>query len=119
MDDALAIALGLERSYVAVVRGRVKVRVGRVVYLAFARDESLMGFGFPRDEREMMIAAEPDKFLRPRPQDLRYQWLVVRLAAIDHDELRELVVDAWRMVVPRKLRDAYDASAAPGRPPAS
>lgn len=89
--------------------GRVKFRVGRIVYLAFARDESLMGFAFPREEREALVASEPDKFLMPRQRDLRYNWVVVRLAAIDTDELYELVVDAWRMVVPKKVAAAFDA----------
>ena len=45
----------------------------------------------------------------PRPSDLRYNWVVVRLAAIDEDEMRELVIEAWSMVVPRPLSDAYRA----------
>ena len=85
------------------VRDRVKFRVGRLVFVAFSRDETLMGFGFPKDERDALIAAEPEKFLLPEPSDLRYQWVVVRLAAIDADEMRELVLDAWRMCVPKKV----------------
>ena len=108
IDDVRALTAGLPRSYEAFVRGRVKFRVGRIVYLAFSRDEALMGFAFPKEEREAALESYPDKFLRPRPSDLRYQWLVVRLEAIDEDELRELVFDAWRMVVPRKLAALTD-----------
>jgi hypothetical protein len=50
-----------------------------------------------------MVAAEPDKFMLPRPSDMRYNWIAVRLDAIDLDEVRELVVDAWRMCVPKKV----------------
>ena len=103
IDDVRALAAGLPRSYEVVVRGRVKFRVARIVYLAFSRDESLMGFAFPREEREAFLQAFPDKFQRPKPSDLRYNWLVVRLEAVDRKELRELVFDAWRMVVPKKL----------------
>lgn len=106
IDDVRRIASTLERSYEAVVRDRVKFRVGRIVYLAFSRDDSLMGFAFPRDEREALVASRPDTFLMPRPSDLRYQWVVVRLAAIELDELEEIVVDAWSMVVPKKLQVA-------------
>jgi hypothetical protein len=49
-----------------------------------------------------------EKFVRPEPADLRYQWLVVRLDAIDENEMRELVLDAWRMVVPKKLAALSD-----------
>ena len=97
------LALSLPRSYEAVVRDRVKFRVGQIVYLAFSRDETLLGFAFPKEEREALVESEPHKFLLPEPSDLRYNWCVVRLDAVDDDELRELVLDAWRMVVPKKV----------------
>ena len=108
IDDVRGLTAGLPRSYEVVVRGRVKFRVGRIVYLAFSRDETLMGFAFPKEERDAALETFPDKFLRPKPSDLRFQWLVVRLEAIDEDELRELVFDAWRMVVPKKLASLSD-----------
>jgi hypothetical protein len=111
IDQARAVAAELPRSYEAVVRDRVKFRVGHIVYVAFSRDETLMGFAFPKEEREGLIASEPDKFLMPEPRDQRYQWVVVRLAAIDEVELREIVVEAWRMVVPKRVAAAYDDSA--------
>ena len=107
LDDVRALALMLPRSSEAVVRGRVKFRVGRIVYLAFSHDESLMGFAFPKEEREALVASESEKFLMPRASDLRYQWVVVRLAAVDRVELREIVLDAWRMVVPKKVALAH------------
>lgn len=103
IDDVREIALSLPRSYEAFVRDRVKFRVGRIVYLAFSRDEALMGFAFPKEEREALVESEPDKFLMPKQSDLRYNWAVVRLAAIDQVEMRELVLDAWRMVVPKRV----------------
>ncbi len=108
IDDVRALTSNLERSYEAVVRDRVKFRVGRIVYLAFSRDDSLMGFAFPKEEREALVAGEPHKFMLPMPSDMRYNWAVVRLAQIDHEEMTELVVDAWRMVVPKKVFDAYE-----------
>jgi hypothetical protein len=111
IDDARAIASTLPRAYEALVRDQVKFRVGQIVYAAFSRDETIMGFAFPRDEREALVASEPDKFLMPRPSDMRYRWVCVRLDAIDVDELRELLVDAWRMCVPKRVAAAYE-----GRP---
>ena len=73
--------------------------------MALSRDETVMGVGFPKEERDAVVAAEPDKFQLPRPSDMRYRWIEVRLAAIDIDEMRELVVDAWRMCVPKKISD--------------
>jgi hypothetical protein len=107
IDDVRELALTLERSYEALVRDRVKFRVGRIVYLAFSRDETLMGFAFPKEERDALIASEPEKYMMPKPADQRYHWVVVRLDAIDEDEMREIVVDAWRMVVPKRVAEAY------------
>ena len=101
------LALSLPRSYEALVRDRVKFRVGQIVYLAFSRDETLMGFAFPKEERDVLIASEPEKFLMPKPSDQRYNWVVVRLAAIDDAEMREIVTEAWRMVVPKKVAAAH------------
>lgn len=117
IDDVRALALRLPRSYEALVRDCVKFRVGRIVYLAFSRDETRMGFAFPRHQREALVAAEPDKFLMPLPSDMRYQWVRVRLAALDPDEMRELVVDAWTMAVPKSVATAYLAGATGEAPP--
>lgn len=108
IEDARAIAATLPRSYEALVRDSVRFRVGRLVYAAFYDDETIMGFGFPREEREALVASEPHKFLMPRPSDMRYRWVCVRLDAIDVDELRELLIEAWRMCVPKKVANAYD-----------
>ncbi len=107
IDDVRSLAITLPRSTEAFVRGRVKFRVGRIVYLAFSRDETLLGFAFPKEWREALVETEPDKFMLPRQSDLRYNWAVVRLAAIDETEMRELVIDAWAMVVPRSVSAAY------------
>lgn len=108
IDRVRRMALALPRSYEALVRDRVKFRVGRIVYLAFSRDEEIMGFAFPKEEREALVAAEPDKFLMPRTSDLRYNWVEVRLSAIDDGEMREIVTEAWRMVVPKKVAASID-----------
>jgi hypothetical protein len=108
IDDVRALAVRLPRSTEAFVRGRVKFRVGRIVYLAFSRDEAVMGFAFPKEEREALLQTYPDKYMRPTPADLRYNWVLVRLAAIDDVEMRELVLDAWRMVVPKRLAALSD-----------
>ncbi len=107
IEGVRALALSLPRSYEALVRDRVKFRVGRIVYLAFSRDETLMGFAFPKEEREALVASEPAKFLMPDRGDLRYNWVVVRLSAIDGAEMREIVQEAWRIVVPKRVAAAH------------
>lgn len=107
VDDVRSFAQGLPRTTEAFVGGRVKFRVGRIVYLAFSRDETELGFAFPKDWRQALVDSEPDKFKMPSASDLRYNWVVVRLDAIDAAEMRELVLDAWAMVVPKKVAAAY------------
>ena len=106
VDDIRALAVTLPRTSVHVIHDRLKFRVGSIVYVAFSRDDTTMGFGYPKDERDALIAAEPAKFFLPRASDLRFNWVCVRLAAIDHAEMEELVTEAWRMVVPKKVAAA-------------
>jgi hypothetical protein len=107
VEDVRAVAIRLPRSTEAFVRGRVKFRIGRIVYLAFSRDETELGFAFPKEWRDALVEQEPDKFRLPDESDLRYNWAVVRMAAIDATELRELVVDAWAFVVPKRVAAEY------------
>lgn len=107
IDDVRRHALSLPRTTEGLVRDRVKFRVGRIVYAAVSADETVMGFGYPKEERADLVASEPHKFLMPLKSDQRYHWVRVRLAAIDEDEMRELLTDAWRMCVPKKVAAAY------------
>jgi hypothetical protein len=109
IDDVRSFAMQLPRTTEALVRDRVKLRVGRIVYVAFSRDETVMGFGFPKEEREELVRSEPGKFMMPSGGDLRYHWVLVRMDAIDEAEMQELVLDAWRMCVPKRVAADYDA----------
>jgi len=110
VEDVRRVARALPRTSEHLIRDYVKFRIGSIVYLSVSPDETLMGFGFPREERASLVAARPDTFQLPRPSDMRYQWVVARTAALDEDEMHELVVDAWRMCVPKKVVAAYLAS---------
>ncbi len=115
VEHVRAFASGLPRTTEALVGDRVKFRVGRIVYLAFSPDETLMGFAFPKEEREALVRSEPEKFLMPERSDLRYRWVVVRLEAIDEVEMREIVLDAWRMVVPNRVAAEHEAATRPSK----
>ncbi|GAA3790824.1 MmcQ/YjbR family DNA-binding protein [Amycolatopsis tucumanensis] len=115
LDDVRALGTELERSYPVYVRGRLKFRVGQIVYVAFSADETVMEFAFPKEERAALVAGEPEKFRPPAQSDMRFNWVHAVLAALEPAEAREFVVDAWRMVVPQKVSRAYDL-AHPGGP---
>jgi hypothetical protein len=108
VDDVRRFAMTLPRTTEGLVAGRVKFRVGRIVYLSFSRDETVMGFAFPKEERDGLVGGTPEKFMQPSASDLRYHWVLVRMAALDETEMRELVLDAWRMVVPKRVATTYD-----------
>jgi hypothetical protein len=107
IDEVRAFASTLPRSTEGLVRGRVKFRIGRIVYLSLSKDGSTMGFAFPRDWRAALVEAEPDKFSFPSESDMRYHWVHVRLDAIDEREMRELVEDAWAFCVPKRVAEEY------------
>jgi hypothetical protein len=44
----------------------------------------------------------------PSRGDLRYHWLEVHMAAIDETEMRELVLDAWRMAAPKRVVGEFE-----------
>jgi hypothetical protein len=108
--DVREVAMSLPRTEEHLIRDYVKFRVGKIVYASVSPDETMIGFGFPREEREAMIASRPDVFVLPRVSDLRFQWINARMAALGPDEMAELIVDAWRMVVPKKVAAAHLAS---------
>jgi hypothetical protein len=107
LDDVRRIAMSLPRTSEHLVRDHTKFRVGRIVYASVSADEERMGFGFPKDERAALVASEPDKFMMPLPSDERYQWVRARLPVLEVEELRELLIDAWCMVVPKKVAASY------------
>ena len=108
IEDVRLLGAELERSYRVHVRGRLTFRVGQIVYVAFSLDERVIGFAFPKEEREALVASDPHRFQMPTASDMRFNWVHADLAALDRSEARELVVDAWRIVVPKRLSDAYD-----------
>lgn len=110
VEDVRRLAGKLPRAYEVLVRDRIKFRVGNIVFVSFSRDEKLMGFAFPKEEREDLVAARPDTFQLPAQSDMRYNWVVVRLEAIDLDEMHELVLEAWQMVVPKRVVQEFLAS---------
>ena len=81
LEDVREIAAGLPRSYEVVVHGRVKFRIGQIVWLAFSKDETEMGLAFPKEFREGLIESRPEAFFLPRPSELSFNWVEARLAA--------------------------------------
>jgi hypothetical protein len=107
MEEVCEFAATLPRAYEAFVRGRVKFRVGRIVFLAFSKDGTVMGFGFPKEWRAALVESEPEKFSLPSESDMRYHWVHARLDALDSEEMRDLVENAWALCVPKRVAREY------------
>ena len=109
--DVRAVALSLPRTEGHLIRDHIKFRVGKIVYASISPDELTMGIGFPKEQRDALIASEPEKFALPRLSDQRFHWVHARMAALDPD-MRELVTDAWRWLSRRRSRSRTWALAA-------
>jgi hypothetical protein len=107
IDDVREIASQLPRSYEVVVRGRVKFRVGQIVWLAFSHDQTEIGFSFPKPFRQALVDSDPATYFLPGASDMRFNWVCARLSRLDRGEIRELVEDAWATVVPKFVATAY------------
>src|SRR5438034_11702865 len=105
--EAQQLARTLPRSSEAFVRGRLKFRVGRIVFLSFSKDGKTMGFGFPKEWRAALVENEPKKFSLPSESDMRFHWVHARLDAIDGEEMRDLVENAWALCAPKFLVEEY------------
>ena len=110
IDEVRALASTLPRAYEAYVRGYIKFRIGQIVWLSLAPDGSTMGCGFPKEFRQAAVDAEPHKFALPSQSDMRFNWIHVRMAAIDAEEMRDLVEDAWARCVPKYVAEEYAAA---------
>jgi len=110
LDDVRRIAMSLPRTSEHLIRDHTKFRVGRLVYASVSADEERIGFGFPKEERVALVDSEPDKFMMPLRSDERYNWVRARLPVLEPGELREILIDAWCMVVSKKAAASYLAS---------
>ncbi len=110
VDEVREFAATLPRAYEAFVRGRIKFRVGQIVFVSFSKDGATMGFGFPKDWRATLVENEPEKFSLPSDSDMRFNWVHVQLGAIDTDEMRDLVENAWALCVPKYVAAEYAAA---------
>ena len=110
VDEVRELAATLPRAYEAFVRGRIKFRVGQIVFLSFSKDGTVMGFGFPKDWRAALVESEPEKFSLPSESDMRYSWVHARLDQLDTEEMRDLVENAWALCVPKSVADEYATS---------
>ncbi len=114
-DDVRKIALSLPGALEKLSWGLPTFRVDKGKLFASLDDEDkVLGVKCPREDREELIAAEPEKFFIRVGHDDQWPWLRVRLAALeDEEELRAILLDSWRQAAPKKLLAAHPGLSVP------
>jgi hypothetical protein len=104
-DVALSLPGAVEQPYNHLpgfrVRGKLFARVHEQPDAIFVKCVDIA-------ERDGLLDAEPEKFFIT-PHYSGYSGMLVRLSAIDHDELAELLTESWRLTAPKKLLAQLDA----------
>ncbi|MCX4820729.1 MmcQ/YjbR family DNA-binding protein [Streptomyces sp. NBC_01142] len=109
-DDVRRLALSLPGAREKLAWGMPTFRLesGGRIFASLDDDDTAMGVKCPKEDREELIASEPDKFFIRAGHDDNFAWLRVRLAALEGDEeLYAILLDSWRQAAPRKLLDAH------------
>ena len=84
-------------------------------FFARLRDEETLGVvKVEKGEKQLLMEAEPEIFFET-PHYEGWGYFLVRLSAISDDELAEVVEDAWRLAVPKRLVKARDEEATRSR----
>jgi hypothetical protein len=73
------------------------------------RDGGTLALRVDRDEKQLMLDARPDLYFQT-PHYEGYPGVLVHLEAIDRDELRERIEDAWLIQAPKALAKEFLAA---------
>lgn len=98
-DDVRELALALPETTEKPSYGTPGFRVGDRLFARLHQDGESLVVRVDMDEREALAQAEPEKFFWTPHYD-RHPWIQVRLAAIDREELAEVLRDSWRRRAP-------------------
>jgi hypothetical protein len=106
-DDVRAIALSLPETEERPSYGTPGFRVKDRLFARIREPGVLVLWVADEGEKDFLLRAEPDKFFTTPHYD-GYPSVLVRLGAVDREELRELLTDAWRVRAPKRLADAFE-----------
>ena len=110
VQDVRLIALSLpETDEHPSYGGRPSFRVRKKGFLYLRDDQSVVVHVESLDEKELLLASDSRKFFTTPHYD-GYSTVLVRYEELDVNELRELIVDSWRLKAPTRLRAEFEAS---------
>ncbi|CAL9615543.1 MmcQ/YjbR family DNA-binding protein [Streptomyces sp. enrichment culture] len=106
-EDVRRVALSLPDTTEKVAWNMPTFRVAGKMFATLPEDETSMAVRCPKEERDELVLAEPDKFWIA-DHEAQFAWVRVRLAALeDERELRDILADSWRQAAPPRLLEAH------------
>lgn len=106
-EDVRRIALSLPDTTEKIAWGMPTFRVAGKMFATLPEDETSMAVRCPKEERDELVLAEPEKFWIAG-HEAQFAWVRVRLAALeDETELRDVLADSWRQAAPPGLLDHH------------
>ena len=106
-DDVREIALSFpEVEASSEDRVAFRVRGKLFAWAARERDGGGLGIRVDRDDKQLILDSNPDVYFTSRHYD-GWPGVQIRLEAIDTEELRMRLEDAWLIQAPKKLAATY------------
>lgn len=101
-DEFRALALSLPETQERETWNQPTFRVAGKIFAWLGKPNRPAGVKIWQEEREELMASDPDKFFTVT-EDAKGPWMRVNLEAIDADELLEILIDAWLRAAPKGL----------------
>jgi hypothetical protein len=111
-DELRAVALGLPGVVERETWGHPTFRVRDKMFGTLAADGTTASMKASREEQAALVQGDPSTFFVPQYVGV-HGWVAFRLGRVDADEMRELVVEAWRMTAAKRVVRAFDEGAGP------
>ncbi|MFC7303634.1 MmcQ/YjbR family DNA-binding protein [Streptomyces monticola] len=106
-DDVRDAALALPQTTEKIAWSMPTFRVAGKMFATLPEDETSIAVRCPKEERDELVLAEPEKFWIA-DHEAQFAWVRVRIAALeDAAELRDILADSWRQAAPGELVEEH------------
>jgi hypothetical protein len=107
-DDVRAIALALLETEERPSYGTPGFRVKDRLFARIREPGVLVVWCADEAEKDFLLRADPERFFTTPHYD-GHPSVLVRLGAVDRDELSELLTDSWRVRAPKRLAQSLES----------
>ena len=104
LEDVRALSLELPAVEESTSYGTPAFKVRKKLFARLREEGDILVAKVDRDERGALIESEPEIYFTT-PHYENYGYVLVRLEAVERDQLREILIESWRLAAPRKLHD--------------